>query len=316
MPGIPSRTAARVLNKTHPKHFANVEATRQVVARLRGAHGIMDRSLAASSKKEFFTPKTWRSLIPKGRVQSTDPLELPNQSKILLLSDIHAPYHDKEALSTAIEFGIKEKPTDVYLNGDTLDHYSISDYQTNPEERDYPRELETTKAILQSLRKAFPKARLWFKIGNHENRLERYLAKNAPVLLGVNEFRLPSLLKFEDYGVTLVQDRQFTHAGKLTIIHGHELPGKSVNPAMPAKTLYNAFHASAVCGHWHRESTFKESAGYPKTQIACWTTGCLCDMAPDYAPINKWGHGCAIVEVAKDGTFGLDLVSIINGKVF
>jgi hypothetical protein len=48
---------------------------------------------------------------------------------------------------------------------------------------------------------------------------------------------------------------------------------------------------------WHKE-TF------------CWSTGCLCDLTPDYSRVNRWNHGFAVVEVDEAGSFNVDNLRI------
>ena len=50
--------------------------------------------------------------------------------------------------------------------------------------------------------------------------------------------------------------------------------------------------------------------------MSTWSTGCLCDLHPDYRPLNNWNHGFAIVEVAKDGTFQVQNKTVINGTIY
>jgi hypothetical protein len=47
----------------------------------------------------------------------------------------------------------------------------------------------------------------------------------------------------------------------------------------------------------------------------CWSTGCLCDLTPRYAVINRWNHGAAIVTVHADGEFDVHNFRIAGGKV-
>lgn len=47
-----------------------------------------------------------------------------------------------------------------------------------------------------------------------------------------------------------------------------------------------------------------------------WSTGCLCDLHPDYAPLNKWNHGFAFVEVFNGGKFEVQNLFISDGKVY
>ena len=54
-------------------------------------------------------------------------------------------------------------------------------------------ELETTIQFFEWLRSRLPKARIIWKEGNHEARLPRYMAKNAPALCGTKHIMLPVL---------------------------------------------------------------------------------------------------------------------------
>ena len=49
--------------------------------------------------------------------------------------------------------------------------------------------------------------------------------------------------------------------------------------------------------------------------IKTWSTGCMCDLHPEYASLNKWSQGFTLVQVDKDGNFSVDNKSIDNGKI-
>jgi hypothetical protein len=38
----------------------------------------------------------------------------------------------------------------------------------------------------------------------------------------------------------------------------------------------------------------------------CWSTGCLCDLTPEYARVNRWNWGFATVTVDTAGSFDVD----------
>jgi hypothetical protein len=44
--------------------------------------------------------------------------------------------------------------------------------------------------------------------------------------------------------------------------------------------------------------------------------GCLCDLSPDYAIVNRWNHGFAIVDIDEDGSFEVHNHKIIDGRVY
>ena len=51
-----------------------------------------------------------------------------------------------------------------------------------------------------------------------------------------------------------------------------------------------------IAGHRHQtsEHAFKTA---DNKHIHCWSLGCLCDMQPEYAVLNKWNHGFATIEL-------------------
>jgi predicted phosphodiesterase len=52
--------------------------------------------------------------------------------KILLISDVHVPYHDKKAFNLVLEVGKKLKVDQVVIGGDFIDNYSVSSHDKNP----------------------------------------------------------------------------------------------------------------------------------------------------------------------------------------
>jgi hypothetical protein len=50
--------------------------------------------------------------------------------------------------------------------------------------------------------------------------------------------------------------------------------------------------------------------------ITTWSTGCLCNLNPDYMVLNKWNHGFAFVEVGSNGDFTVKNHRIYKGRVW
>ena len=235
------------------------------------------------------------------------------KNNILILSDIHLPYQDNKALDLAINYGIENKVNAVYLNGDTLDFYMASRFLKNPRLRDLAGELEMGREFLQLLQETF-KCPIYFKIGNHEVRWEHFLMIKAPELLGIDDFKLEQLLRFREYGVTLIKDKQMAMAGKLPILHGHEWYGGFAPPVNPARGLFLKAKESAIVGHHHRTSEHTEKT-LSGDVVTTWSTGCLCGLEPEYAPYNNYNHGFAHVKIGSDGNYELKNMRIINYKI-
>ncbi len=160
-----------------------------------------------------------------------------------------------------------------------------------------------------------PKARIINKLGNHDERYELYLARNAPELVGLDAFELAVVLKLDSLGVELIGDKRPIRIGELNIIHGHEYSFPISNPVNPARGLFLRGKVYALCSHFHQKSEHSENNLEGKT-ITTWSTGCLCDLNPAYRPINNWSHGFAIAEVFSNGKFQLHNHKISHGKIY
>ena len=136
----------------------------------------------------------------------------------------------------------------------------------------------------------------------------------APEISGISDFQIYDLLDFAKYGIEEVGGKQKMKAGKnLTIIHGHEM-FNSTAPVNFARTLQTNLGVCAIAGHRHQTSQHAFKTADDK-HIHCWSLGCLCDMAPEYAVINRWNHGFATLEL-HGNTFQVNNLRIIEGNIF
>ena len=308
-----TRAIARVLAKDYPLDFKENNA-RSIVQHIRGENFFKKATVKQRSenlKKQFMKRKFD---LPESDYSKIENFIIPKgQNNILILSDIHLPYQDNEALNLALNYGIENKVNAIYLNGDTLDMYHGSRFVKDRRKRDLAYELEMGRNFLKQLQEVF-ECPIYFKIGNHEKRWEDYLRIQAPELLGIADFELETILRFREFGVTLVKDKQIAMAGKLPIMHGHEWQGGFAPPVNPARGLYMKAKQSCIIGHHHRtsEHTEKSLSGEVTTT---WSTGCLCGLQPDYAPFNNYNHGFAHVIVQNDGSYYLKNIRIIDYKI-
>jgi len=292
---------ARKLFADHPEVFRSIEQARTCVKRAR------DRAGKAPPAKT----RAGRVPLPKPvDAESVAPLDIDARS-VLVMSDIHVPYHDEKALTTAVEYGIKADVDHVVLLGDILDFFSISRWEKDPRKRDFKREVEAGRQFFRAIRSAFPSAAITWKIGNHEERWESFLFQRAPELVGVDFLDLASI--YETGEIAILDRMQHPRVDHINLIHGHEF-GKSVfSPVNPARGLFLRSKATALCGHSHQTSVHVET-NMNRTVTGCWSLGCLCDLRPRYAPYNKWNHGFAVI--TRDGELSrVDNLKIINGKI-
>ncbi len=108
--------------------------------------------------------------LPPSQESNYQPFKLPiNHNNILLLSDIHVPYHNIQALTLALKYGLENDVNTILLNGDVIDFYAISRFEKDPRKRNFGHEVLMTRQFLQTLRKLFPHAAIYYKCGNHED---------------------------------------------------------------------------------------------------------------------------------------------------
>ena len=315
-PHTPSYTLAKLIYKENSELFTSPEVVRSGIRYWRGKSGKDSKKKLSSNEflqKYKGLPNPFGHL-PKGikYLSETQTVKLEG-SKFLILSDIHAPYHDEEALKTALEYGQKQEIDHIILNGDICDCHAISSFQKDPREIDFQYEIDTTRDILSAIRTGFPKAKITFKLGNHEDREIRYLQTKAPELLGVEWLSFENLLGLDELNITLVGSLNPMKIGDhLYVIHGHEF-GPISAPVNPARSYYMKAKECLIAGHLHRSSEHGEKSIKGKI-VQCWSTGCLCDDKPLYAPNNQWTLGFATVDV-KDSSFSVHNKKIINNNV-
>jgi predicted phosphodiesterase len=255
----------------------------------------------------------WVPECPPSSAEPWLPYNIEGPARIGVLSDIHIPYHNQKALQSAVSHLKKHfKPTHILINGDFIDFHTISRWERDPKSRTLADECKIGVECLSWLRGQFKNAEFTYKLGNHCERLDKYIWNKAPELWGLSNVQLRSVLEFEKFSIAEVGDQRPIMAGKLPIFHGHELPRGQSSPVNPARGAYMRTAHTMLMGHLHRPSTHTEPDMF-KNDTTCWSTGCLCDCSPQYARINKWSHGFCHVEVEKDGAFNVHNFQITKG---
>jgi len=265
--------------------------------------GVLD--VPDMNKVFFDVPETYASYLA--------PMKIECDGLLGVASDMHFPIHNREAVLAC--FGkLKElNISGLYLNGDIIDCASVGHHDKRKAlHYTWDQELEVARAFLKSLRVLFPTIPIWYKAGNHEDWLPRYLAKVAPQL--ANEYGLAEALGLKDLNINYVESSRVAKYGSLWIVHGHEvgLKGGGVNIA---RALLMRCNVNVLAGHWHKNDQH-ERRNLDESVVSAWVTGCLSDLHPDYAPNNQMTHGFATVELTDDhGGFAVRPYKIIHGRV-
>jgi predicted phosphodiesterase len=312
-PDAPCRTLAKRL-LAECNNAITLSAAMHRIARQFGVHGAKDRKTMIPTAPR--PPRQAGQLppMPPSAAEPWGPYTLEATGLIGVLSDIHVPYHDDVALKAAVDQLRGDKIDALILNGDTADFYSISRYQKDPRKRNFKREVDAVRAMLVWIRSQFKSIPIVFKSGNHEERFAAWLFAHAPEITDEPRMGLDQWLDMPASGIELVDNQRPIMVGSLPVMHGHE-KGKGISaPVNQARGAFLRLHHTVLEGHGHRTSVHCEPDMFG-SETTCWSTGCLCDLHPEYARLNKFNHGFASVRVHGDGQFDVHNFRIVAGRV-
>lgn len=162
--------------------------------------------------------------------------------RVLILPDTHAPYHDKKAWALVMRVAKSFQWHTVLLLGDFFDFYAVSDYDRDPERAfQLEDELAEARPLIKELT-ALPAKRRIITLGNHEERLERYLKQRAPHLW-------KTVLKKDELGLVegdweVIPYKKDTTIGRLYATHDVGRQG--------ALQVLNMYQDNVVSGHDHQ----------------------------------------------------------------
>lgn len=280
---ISKASLARLIYEAHPTRYKNVESVRSIIRKLTGAMG------------KCSSPNSVEWNIPKGEVQNYSDFVMPlSASNLLILPDMHFPFHNEKHIHKALEAGYKQGCNAILMTGDQLDCHQISDYDKNRDFKDMFQEVLIFLEFIENIKKSWG-IPIYFKVGNHEVRWERILQRN-PQLSMFDEFQLSAILKMGQYGMTEIKSKQEIRCGEFSLFHGHEFLGSGGD--IPAKTMLMKTFRSGACGHFHRISNYKAHNG--TKDIEFYSMGTLGELRPDFMPHQRatqtWDNGFGILQ--------------------
>ena len=316
-PDMPTLKLARIMYAENKLLFTNVEACRTKLRYIEGKSG--KKNLTWLTNKDCVMKES-RSLnpykLPESYEEKREPFILPTScNNILLISDLHIPYHNIDAITIALNYGKEQKVNTIFINGDLIDNHQISKFESDPKKRSVKQEFDATKEFLTQLRKAFPKAQIYWLKGNHCIRWEKFLYSKVREIWDDDYFFLEERLQLNQLKIKILDDKILVKAGKLSITHGHHIFKGAFTPVNPSRGAFLRAKQSLIVGHLHRPSHHPETDLDGKI-ISCWSTGCLCELRADYSPlVGNTMHGFAHLQIAKDGDYTVKNYSIIKGKL-
>jgi predicted phosphodiesterase len=318
-PDYPTKKLARIMYAENNLSFRDEEGARTCLRYVEGKQGAEYKKYAVSVSpnlvKDEARPRNPYNL-PQSYQEKREPFKLPLAcNNILLISDLHIPYHDIDAITIALSYGKEHKVNTIFINGDLIDNSQVSRFEKDMKKRSVKQEFDATKEFLVQLRNLFPVASIYWLKGNHCIRWEKFLEQKVREIWDDSYFHLEERLQLNEQKIQILDDTVLVKAGKLSITHGHHIFKGIFVPVSPARGAFLRAKQSVIVGHLHRASYHSEM-DLDGNVVGCWSTGSLCELRPSYSPlVSNAQHGFAHILVDNNGDFTVKNYQIIKGKI-
>lgn len=292
-PRAGSRTLARMIVEEHPELFRSTDSRERKIeiARLwvRRVFGLAGGDRPALDAR-LIRPKRLPGVPESAVVPPTEPVQLGDIPQVAILADIHVPYHRTDLIDGILHTLSHAPPDCLIFLGDLIDCSVLSAYDRYGHELAPGRELEMTEQLLETFRAWLPKARIVWKLGNHEDRLRKRLGE-----LGMADQTMQywvDRLHLHDLGIEIVDAHRYVLVSGWLLAHGHEYgAGSGLHPAYSAWLRLAA--PRIVIGHHHVHHEYRppDWLGAGTRSVAL---GCLTQRQPYYATARQAiAHGWA-----------------------
>ena len=236
-----------------------------------------------------------------------------------VMSDIHAPDQDDDALDVAVQVMQAAGVDELALNGDSFDAHSVSKYTVAAHRpMRWVEERALAVPVLAMIREEFPEIPVHFLYGNHDVRPVNYISAQAPQLQGL--FDLPTILGITDLGFSFPEGNRLLIGDSLLIKHGVKVAGEAGDSV---KKEVRSHGMSVHMGHVHRLAYYgvTRTAQVLRDEQPIFGVegGCLQNLRPDYLieeETANWQHGVTIYTVHDNGLVIPELVPIFGGRAY
>lgn len=182
--------------------------------------------------------------------------------RVIVGLEAQIPYHSRKIFNGFLEFLKNYSPTKLIIIGDFLDcpaparwnRATAEEFSTNLQA-----EVDLGVKMLREVRDVF-NGPIGFHTGNHENRIQRYLEKEAPALADLRCLRISSLLDFDDLDISDLPVVSPVAPGWVTT-HGDIAPSISRYSGGTAIGLARRLRRNVIMGHTHRLGHIQETDG-------------------------------------------------------
>lgn len=257
---------------------------------------------------------------PQGSIKINN---VPDGTKIVVVSDFQVPLEDRRLLATVFEDFVPwflggSPESHIFINGDGLDLFKLSKFL----HRVVPKfttgdEIAIMEWYLDTIGRHFTNRHYVF--GNHEARWDRHIMEQAPELAPFTR-TLAEALNLDDHEWDYVPYLKHYAFQGFIITHGDT----TVKHA--AARMLESYHTSGVSGHVNRPQSYTFANASGDDPITWYCSGMMCrmdigDIIKDWAKIQPWQQGFLIGEV-RDGILHVEPIRVHHdafraaGRVF
>lgn len=299
--------------KTSSKKGATERVVKKVVAKTgadpKAVREAINNQILAANQDKSLGYLTYRGILP---------LDLPDGTRIIVLPDIHVPAHNKLAMRAVMRFLKDYQPHILIFIGDVADVFALSRWGKPPRvAANMQNELDETRRLVDELVEVSGCLHAFYIMGNHEDRIMRYLKDPAPGVANIVDAKtrepimsFHGLLGYEPgENITFLYDLDERSGygggivvnGDMDFRHGYIVRPK---PGASPRADADKFGRSVSHGHTHRLGMTARDMS--REVLRGYEFGHLVDPTHPYLGyanlLNNW-------------TMGLGAGEIVGGKV-
>ena len=220
---------------------------------------------------------------------------LPSEDlyKVLVIPDIHTPFHNKKALDLSWRFAEAYEPDEIIQLGDVCDFYKISKYIKDPSRGvNIQAELDMARDLLREFKNRSGAKACTLLIGNHESRIRKYLHSIAPAMASLRSLTIEKLLDTESIGWRVIPEHNFYAINNVHFTHGEYVTKYSSDKHL------GTYGETIIHGHTHRISCHMTK--FLNRTIEGWEMGCLASLkvGQEYVKMANWQLRLGTVEIS------------------
>lgn len=263
--------------------------------------------------------------VPKVAAKKADSSATKSVKHWLVVSDHHAPYQHEPSCEITYAVGSDLKPEKIVLLGDIINLDLLSKYDHVPSNPNtWIDDITNGGVLLGNYAQVSPGAELEWFVGNHEERLKKYLMRHDPQFYDLLDLQKIFMLVGYDNVIKqwkFVSQPEVYHKD-LNLVLAHGMFVRSTS-GMSGKAHTDYLQISTIVGHSHRLGLYYHTTGRSRytgeSPVFAIENGCLCryDLPYTGGKTLDWQHGFTVLTIDESGPTPRvepEIVKIVDGK--